>query len=42
LASSSLPSTGFVSGLAALFVARYALGFGEGTTFPTATRAVQY
>ncbi len=35
-------STGFVNGLAALFVARFALGFGEGATFPTATRAMQY
>jgi hypothetical protein len=26
-------STGFVNGLAALFVARFALGFGEGATF---------
>ena len=34
--------TGFVNGLAALFVARFALGFGEGATFPTATRAMQY
>ncbi len=34
--------TGFVHGLAALFVARFALGFGEGATFPTATRAMQY
>jgi len=25
-----------------LFVARFALGFGEGATFPTATRAMQY
>ena len=35
-------STGFVNGLTALFVARFALGFGEGATFPTATRAMQY
>ncbi|MHC2252491.1 sugar phosphate permease [Bradyrhizobium embrapense] len=34
--------TGFVHGLAALFIARFALGFGEGATFPTATRAMQY
>jgi len=34
--------TGFVTGLATLFVARVALGFGEGATFPTATRAMQY
>ena len=32
--------TGFVNGLTALFVARFALGFGEGATFPTATRAM--
>jgi len=34
--------TGFVTGLATLFMARVALGFGEGATFPTATRAMQY
>ena len=34
--------TGFVSGLSTLFIARVALGFGEGATFPTATRAMQY
>src|ERR1700677_5340368 len=34
--------TGFVSSLSMLFVARVALGFGEGATFPTATRAMQY
>ena len=34
--------TGFVHSLAALFAARFALGFGEGATFPTATRAMQY
>ncbi|CCE08675.1 conserved membrane hypothetical protein [Bradyrhizobium sp. STM 3843] len=34
--------TGFVSSLTMLFVARFALGFGEGATFPTATRAMQY
>ena len=33
--------TGFVHGLTALFIARFALGFGEGATFPTATRAMQ-
>ncbi|HLJ00448.1 MAG TPA: MFS transporter [Bradyrhizobium sp.] len=33
--------TGFVTGLATLFMARVALGFGEGATFPTATRAMQ-
>ncbi|WP_316189109.1 MFS transporter [Bradyrhizobium sp. SZCCHNS1054] len=35
-------STGFVTSLTTLFVARLALGFGEGATFPTATRAMQY
>jgi MFS family permease len=34
--------TGFVNSLSTLFVARVALGFGEGATFPTATRAMQY
>lgn len=34
--------TGFVTGLTTLFIARVALGFGEGATFPTATRAMQY
>ena len=34
--------TGFVHSLPALFLARVALGFGEGATFPTATRAMQY
>src|ERR1700682_6061410 len=34
--------TGFVIGLLTLFIARVALGFGEGATFPTATRAMQY
>lgn len=34
--------TGFVQGLATLFIARLLLGFGEGATFPTATRAMQY
>jgi len=34
--------TGFVSGLFTLFLARLLLGFGEGATFPTATRAMQY
>ncbi|MGJ4945819.1 MFS transporter [Bradyrhizobium sp. HKCCYLS1011] len=34
--------TGFVNSLTMLFVARFALGFGEGATFPTATRAMQY
>jgi MFS family permease len=35
-------ATGFVYSLPALFLARVALGFGEGATFPTATRAMQY
>jgi MFS family permease len=35
-------ATGFVTGLVTLFIARVALGFGEGATFPTATRAMQY
>ena len=34
-------STGFVGGVVSLFLARFALGFGEGATFPTATRAMQ-
>jgi MFS family permease len=34
--------TGLVHGLVALFVARVILGFGEGATFPTATRAMSY
>jgi MFS family permease len=33
-------ATGAVGGLASLFAARLALGFGEGATFPTATRAM--
>src|SRR5450631_2415543 len=33
-------ATGAVGGLASLFVARLALGVGEGATFPTATRAM--
>jgi MFS family permease len=33
--------TGFVTGIVTLFIARVALGFGEGATFPTATRAMQ-
>jgi MFS family permease len=33
--------TGFVGGLASLFLARLMLGFGEGATFPVATRAMQ-
>lgn len=32
--------TGLVGGLGALFLARLALGFGEGASFPTATRAM--
>src|SRR5438477_3732826 len=32
--------TGIVGGLAAMLVARVMLGFGEGATFPTATRAM--
>jgi MFS family permease len=34
--------TGFVDSLYALFAVRVLLGFGEGATFPTATRAMQY
>jgi len=33
-------ATGLVTGLATMLVARVALGFGEGATFPTATRAM--
>src|SRR5262245_25687059 len=33
-------ATGLVGGLASLFAARFALGVGEGATFPTATRAM--
>jgi len=33
---------GLVHGLVSLFVARVILGFGEGATFPTATRAMSY
>jgi MFS family permease len=33
-------ATGFVGGLASLIAARFALGLGEGATFPTATRAM--
>ena len=33
--------TGLVGGLVSLFMARVLLGFGEGATFPTATRAMQ-
>ena len=34
--------TGFVDSLTTLFAVRVMLGFGEGATFPTATRAMQY
>ena len=34
--------TGFSWGIVSLFVFRLLLGFGEGATFPTATRAMQY
>jgi len=33
-------ATGFAGGLTSLIVARFFLGFGEGATFPTATRAM--
>ncbi|ACA17813.1 major facilitator superfamily MFS_1 [Methylobacterium sp. 4-46] len=33
--------TGFAGSMASLFLARVMLGFGEGATFPTATRAMQ-
>jgi MFS family permease len=33
-------ATGLVGGIASLFAARFALGIGEGATFPTATRAM--
>src|ERR1051325_9365943 len=33
--------TGLATGLVSLFLFRVALGFGEGATFPTATRAMQ-
>jgi MFS family permease len=33
-------STGLVGGLASLVASRFALGLGEGATFPTATRAI--
>ncbi|MBV8652584.1 MAG: MFS transporter, partial [Alphaproteobacteria bacterium] len=38
--SAATMATGLVSGLASLFTARLALGFGEGAAFPTATRAM--
>src|SRR5437016_2088925 len=34
--------TGLVHGAAMIFVARMILGFGEGATFPTATRAMSF
>jgi MFS family permease len=34
--------TGLVGGLLSLFLIRFLLGVGEGATFPTATRAMQY
>ena len=34
--------TGLAGGLASLFFIRFLLGIGEGATFPTATRAMQY
>ena len=34
--------TGLTGGLISLFLARLLLGIGEGATFPTATRAMQY
>src|SRR5260370_23999903 len=36
----STMATGLVGGLGSLVLARLALGFGEGATFPTATRAM--
>lgn len=35
-------ATGLVQGMIGLIVARVILGFGEGATFPTATRAMSY
>jgi MFS family permease len=35
-------ATGLVHGMVSLVVARVVLGFGEGATFPTATRAMSY
>jgi MFS family permease len=35
-------ATGLVHGMVSLFVARLILGFGEGATFPTATRVMSY
>jgi len=34
--------TGLAGGLVSLFLVRVLLGIGEGATFPTATRAMQY
>jgi sugar phosphate permease len=34
--------TGFAGGMVSLILCRIMLGFGEGATFPTATRAMQY
>src|SRR6266481_6523352 len=34
--------TGLVHGMVMIFIARVVLGFGEGATFPTATRAMSY
>ena len=42
LTAAGVPHTSFVNSLLTLFIARIALGFGEGATFPTATRAMQY
>jgi MFS family permease len=38
--SAATMATGLITGLASLFIARLALGFGEGAAFPTATRAM--
>ena len=40
IVSAATAATGAVGGLGSLFAARLALGIGEGTTFPTATRAM--
>ena len=40
--SAATVMTGFVDSLWSLFAVRLLLGFGEGATFPTATRAMQY
>jgi MFS family permease len=39
--ASATALTGLASGVLSLFLFRFALGFGEGATFPTATRAMQ-